>query len=191
MQDSLLQESVRDMLAEIVGADGIAARPDGRLTALPSTTAQVSEIVNRFGLFDGILIDTARMSDILEIDLRNRFLVAQAGAGRAALSAAVSADGCECAGILAAELVLPSGEIVVFGDKTEDVNGYDLLGFVSGAGGDAGIITEITVRLVRASQAEAILAALPAFKPFFKPFFDLSPETKKTLEAVRAVFQGA
>lgn len=126
--------------------------------------------------------DTAHMSQVIEIDLRNRFITAQAGAGRAALNAAVAAEGYECAGILAAEMVLPSGEMVTLGDKTEDVNGYDLLGLALDS--DAGIIAEITVRLVRASTAASPAAAERSGDAF-------SPETQKTLEAVRSVFRDA
>ena len=100
------------------------------------------------------------MNRILDIDLRNRRLTAQAGAVNVELTKAVAADGylyapdpssqgastlggniANNAGgphtlkygvtvnhVLAVEMVLPDGEIVTLGDKTEDTNGYDLLG---------------------------------------------------------------
>ena len=132
------------------------------------------------------------MNRILDIDLRNRRLTAQAGAVNIALTKAVAADGylyapdpssqgastlggniANNAGgphtlkygvtanhVLAVELVLPDGEIVTLGDKTEDVNGYDLLGLALGSEGTFGIVTEATVRLTRAPQAVRTLLAV-------------------------------
>ena len=62
--------------------------------------------------------------------------------------------------ILALEMVLPDGRIVHLGDKTEDVNGYDLLGLAVGSEGTFGIVTQATVRLVRAPQAVRTLLAV-------------------------------
>ncbi len=181
-------------------------------TVLPSTTQQVSDIAQvcaRHGAPfaprgagtglaggtlcpGGVLIGVARMNKILDIDLRNRRLTAQAGAVNVALTKAVAGDGylyapdpssqgastlggniANNAGgphtlkygvtanhILAVELVLPSGEIVMLGDKTEDVNGYDLLGLALGSEGTFGIVTEATVRLTRAPQAVRTLLAI-------------------------------
>ena len=52
--------------------------------------------------------------------------------------------------ILAAEVVLPDGEIV---ELSADDNGYDLLGLMVGSEGTLGIVTEATVRLVPAPAA--------------------------------------
>ena len=62
--------------------------------------------------------------------------------------------------ILALEMVLPDGSIVNLGDKTEDVNGYDLLGLVVGSEGTFGIVTQATVRLVRAPLAVRTLLSV-------------------------------
>jgi len=62
--------------------------------------------------------------------------------------------------ILALEMVLPDGSIVNLGDKTEDVNGYDLLGLAVGSEGTFGIVTQATVRLVRAPLAVRTLLAV-------------------------------
>ena len=181
-------------------------------TVLPSTTKQVAEVVKLCAAHGvpfaprgagtglaggtlcpgGVLIGVARMNKILDIDLRNRRLTAQAGAVNIALTKAVAADGylyapdpssqgastlggniANNAGgphtlkygvtsshILALELVLPNGEIVTLGDKTEDVNGYDLLGLALGSEGTFGIVTEATVRLTRAPQAVRTLLAI-------------------------------
>jgi glycolate oxidase len=56
--------------------------------------------------------------------------------------------------------VLPDGEVVTLGDKTEEVNGYDLLGVALGSEGTFGIVTEATVRLTRAPQAVRTLLAI-------------------------------
>ena len=138
-------------------------------TVLPSTTGQVAAVVKLCaaralpfaprgagtGLAGGtlcpggILIGVARMNRILDIDLRNRRLRAQAGAVNIALTKAVAADGylyapdpssqgastlggniANNAGgphtlkygvtanhVLSVELVLPTGEVVILGDK--------------------------------------------------------------------------
>lgn len=141
---------------------------------------------------DGILIGLARMNRILNIDLRNRRLTAQAGAVNVDLTHAVAADGflyapdpssqgastlggniANNAGgphtlkygvtvnhVLAVELVLPDGEIVMLGDQTEDAVGYDLLGVVVGSEGTCGIVTQATVRLTRRPQAVRTLLAI-------------------------------
>jgi len=197
-------------------------------TVLPRTTQQVSEVVQvcaahgipfaprgaGTGLAGGtlcpggVLIGVARMNKILDIDLRNRRLTAQAGAVNVALTKAVAADGylyapdpssqgastlggniANNAGgphtlkygvtanhILALELVLPTGEIVTLGDKTEDVNGYDLLGLALGSEGTFGIVTEATVRLTRAPQAVRTLLAV----------FDTVDDATQTVSAIVA-----
>jgi glycolate oxidase len=61
--------------------------------------------------------------------------------------------------LLGVELVLPDGEIVRLGGKAQDGGGYDLLGVVTGSEGLLGIITEVTVRLLRKPErAQALLA---------------------------------
>jgi glycolate oxidase subunit GlcD len=215
-------------LRRIVGNDGVLAEKGERAvyendayplekaapmaTVLPSTTAQVAEVVQLCASHSlpfaprgagtglaggtlcpgGILIGLARMNRILDIDLRNRRLTAQAGAINVALTNAVAADGylyapdpssqgastlggniANNAGgphtlkygvtanhVVAVELVLPDGEVVTLGDKTEDVNGYDLLGVALGSEGTFGIVTEATVRLTRAPQAVRTLLAI-------------------------------
>ncbi len=197
-------------------------------TVLPSTAQQVSEVMQvctrrsipfaprgaGTGLAGGtlcpggILIGVARMNKILDVDLRNRRLTAQAGAVNIALTKAVAADGylyapdpssqgastlggniANNAGgphtlkygvtanhILALEMVLPSGEIVTLGDKTEDVNGYDLLGLAVGSEGTFGIVTEATVRLTRAPQAVRTFLAI----------FDTVDDATETVSAIMA-----
>ena len=63
--------------------------------------------------------------------------------------------------VLGCELVLITGEIVRLGGKHLDPGGYDLIGVVTGSEGLLGVITEITVRLLR--QPETARALLVGF----------------------------
>ena len=56
-------------------------------------------------------------------------------------------------------LVLPDGEIVELGGKALDPDGPDLLGVVVGSEGTLGIVTRITLRLVRVPEAVRTLLA--------------------------------
>jgi glycolate oxidase len=54
--------------------------------------------------------------------------------------------------VLGVRMVLMTGEIVDIGGAHVDAAGYDLLGLVIGSEGQMGIITEATVRLIRAPE---------------------------------------
>lgn len=54
--------------------------------------------------------------------------------------------------VLGVTLVLPDGEIVKLGGQALDYPGYDLLGLLIGSEGTLGVVTEITVRLLRKPQ---------------------------------------
>ncbi len=56
-------------------------------------------------------------------------------------------------------LVLPDGEIVELGGKALDPDGPDLLGVVVGSEGTLGIVTRVTLRLVRTPEAVQTLLA--------------------------------
>jgi glycolate oxidase len=56
-------------------------------------------------------------------------------------------------------LVLPDGEAVELGGKTLDPDGPDLLGVVVGSEGTLGIVTRITLRIVRTPEAVRTLLA--------------------------------
>lgn len=61
--------------------------------------------------------------------------------------------------ILGLEVVLPNGEIVHLGGSTLDTPGYDLTGLFVGSEGTFGIVTKVTVRLMRKPEAlKTILA---------------------------------
>jgi glycolate oxidase len=60
--------------------------------------------------------------------------------------------------VLGCELVLITGEVVRLGGKHLDAAGYDLLGVVAGSEGLLGVVTEITVRMLkRPETARALL----------------------------------
>jgi len=58
------------------------------------------------------------------------------------------------------DLVTPQGELVELGGKAADPPGYDLIGALVGSEGTLGIVTRVTVRLLRAPEAvQTVLAA--------------------------------
>src|ERR1700743_2674198 len=60
--------------------------------------------------------------------------------------------------VLGCELVLMTGEIVRIGGKHLDADGYDLMGGVTGSEGLLGVVTEVTVRILRKPEcARAVL----------------------------------
>jgi glycolate oxidase len=73
-------------------------------------------------------------------------------------------------------VVLPSGEVVNFGGKAAETNGYDLTGFVVGSEGTVGIVTEITVRLLRRPERVATLLGI----------FETIDDGAKTVAAITA-----
>jgi glycolate oxidase len=64
--------------------------------------------------------------------------------------------------VLGCELVLMTGEIVRLGGKHLDAEGYDLMGIVTGSEGLLGVVTEVTVRLLKKPQSAR--AALIGFQ---------------------------
>src|ERR1700730_69389 len=60
--------------------------------------------------------------------------------------------------VLGVELVLISGEVVRLGGKHLDSGGYDLLGLITGSEGLLGVVTEVTVRILKKPEtARAVL----------------------------------
>src|SRR5262247_67281 len=60
--------------------------------------------------------------------------------------------------VLGAQIVLMDGSIVRLGGKHLDAGGYDLLGIINGSEGLLGVVTEITVRILkRPDGARAVL----------------------------------
>ncbi len=64
--------------------------------------------------------------------------------------------------ILGLQVVLINGDIVRIGGKHLDSDGYDLLGLLAGSEGLLGIVTEVTVRILRKPEtARAVLIGFP------------------------------
>jgi len=63
--------------------------------------------------------------------------------------------------VLGCELVLVTGEILRLGGKHLDSGGYDLMGIVTGSEGLLGVLTEVTVRILKRPQSAR--AALVGF----------------------------
>jgi glycolate oxidase len=64
--------------------------------------------------------------------------------------------------VLGCEIVLMNGEVLRLGGKHLDAAGYDLLGVITGSEGLLGVVTEITVRILRKPEAaRAMLIAFP------------------------------
>jgi glycolate oxidase len=64
--------------------------------------------------------------------------------------------------LLGCEMVLMNGEILRFGGKHLDAAGYDLLGLITGSEGLLGVVTEVTVRILKKAEcARAVLVGFP------------------------------
>jgi glycolate oxidase len=64
--------------------------------------------------------------------------------------------------VLGCEMVLMNGEIIRVGGKHLDAAGYDLLGIITGSEGLLGVVTEITVRILK--KPETARAVMVGFK---------------------------
>ncbi len=62
--------------------------------------------------------------------------------------------------VVGLEVVLPTGEVVHTGSAVEDSPGYDLTGLLVGSEGTLGIVTKITVRIMRLPEAVKTLLAI-------------------------------
>ena len=61
--------------------------------------------------------------------------------------------------VLGVKLVLPDGEIVAIGGAVGEQPGYDLIGLLVGSEGTLGIVTEITLRILKAPESINVLLA--------------------------------
>ena len=65
--------------------------------------------------------------------------------------------------VLGLEIVLIDGEVLRIGGKHLDAEGYDLMGLLTGSEGLLGVVTEVTVRLLRKPEtARAVLVGFPS-----------------------------
>jgi glycolate oxidase len=198
-------------------SDGLTAyRQLPLITVLPSTTAQVSQVLRycheqgvkvvprgagtslsggALPLADGILLGLGKFKRILEIDFPNRCAVVQPGVTNLGITHAVQHAGfyyapdpssqiaCTIGGniaensggvhclkyglttnnVLGLEIVLIDGTVMRLGGKHLESQGYDLLGLFTGSEGLLGVVTEVTVRLLRKpTTARAILLGFPS-----------------------------
>ncbi len=66
--------------------------------------------------------------------------------------------GLTASNVLGIEMVLMNGEVVRLGGKHLDAEGYDLLGIMTGSEGLLGVVTEVTVRILKKPEtARAVL----------------------------------
>src|ERR1700752_2317543 len=64
--------------------------------------------------------------------------------------------------VLGCEIVLIPGEVICVGGKHLDAEGYDLLGVITGSEGLLGVVTEVTVRILKKPEtARAVLVGFP------------------------------
>jgi glycolate oxidase len=65
--------------------------------------------------------------------------------------------------VLGCEIVLMTGEILRIGGRHLDAPGYDLLGLITGSEGLLGVVTEVTVRILKKPEtARALLVGFPS-----------------------------
>ena len=65
--------------------------------------------------------------------------------------------------LLGIEMVLITGEVMRIGGKHLDAEGYDLLGLMTGSEGLLGVVTEVTVRILKKPEtARALLVGFPS-----------------------------
>ncbi len=65
--------------------------------------------------------------------------------------------------VLGLEMVLMNGEVIRLGGKHLDSAGYDLLGIITGSEGLLGVVTEVTVRILKKPEtARAVLVGFPS-----------------------------
>jgi len=195
--------------------DALAAyRQTPLLVVLPETVEEVSKILKycnenkikvvprgagtglsggSLPLADCVLISMGKFNKILELDFKNRCVVAQPCVTNLAITHAVQDKGfyyapdpssqiaCSIGGnvaensggvhslkygtttnnLLSIEVVLMDGTITKFGGKTMDSEGYDFLGLMTGSEGLLGVITEVTVKILK--SPEVVKAALIGF----------------------------
>ncbi len=65
--------------------------------------------------------------------------------------------------VLGLQIVLITGEVIRIGGKHLDSEGYDLMGLMVGSEGLLGVVTEVTVRILKAPEtARAVLVGFPS-----------------------------
>src|SRR3974390_1391372 len=198
--------AVVEQLRKIAGRDAVLDRPEDVMlyeydagvrkctpaaVVFPQNTEQVAEIMRlakraEFPLVargagtglsggaiapeGGVVVAFARMNRILEVDADNMRAVVQPGVVNQQLSDNVARLGLYFAPD-------PSSQkACTIGGKAAESNGYDLTGFLVGSEGTVGIVTEITVRLLRRPERVATLLGI----------FETIDDGGKTVSAITA-----
>ena len=209
-KDSVIRRKEELLVYECDGLTSYRQRPP--VVVLPRTTEQVAaavKVCDRFnvpfvtrgagtGLSGGalpvenaVLIVTATMRQILNVDLENQQVVVQPGVINNWVTQAVSGAGfyyapdpssqsvCSIGGnvaensggvhclkygvttnhVLGLKLVLPNGEVVEIGGTVLEQPGYDLTGVFVGSEGTLGIVTEVTLRILKSPESINVLLA--------------------------------
>ena len=106
-------------------------------------------------LNDAILLGLGKFNKILDIDFDNKCVVTQPGVTNLSITHAVKHKGYYYAPDPSSQLACS------IGGKTLDQEGYDLLGLICGSEGLLGVITEVTVKILKNPQT--VKAALIGF----------------------------
>ena len=213
----LKSENILDHKDEIkpYETDALTAyRQTPLLVVLPETVREVSKILRycddnkikivprgagtglsggSLPLEDSILLSMGKFNKILEVDYKNKCVVAQPCVTNLSITHAVQENNfyyapdpssqiaCSIGGnvaensggvhslkygattnnLLGVQVVLMDGTVVRFGGKTLDSEGYDFLGLMTGSEGLLGVITEVTVKILK--TPENVKAALVGF----------------------------
>src|ERR1700737_1484087 len=129
-------------------------------------------------LADGVLLSMMKFNKIKEIDFDNRFAIVEPGVTNLAITRAVEAQGFYYAPDPSSQIACSIGgnvaensggvhclkyglttnnvlgvEIGRLGGRPLDQAGYDLLALVTGSEGMLGVVTEVTVRILRAPES--------------------------------------
>ncbi len=137
-------------------------------------------------LQDAILLGLGKFNKILEIDYENKCVVTAvqhkgfyyAPDPSSQLACSIGGNVAENSGgvhslkygtttnnILGVQMVMMDGTICRFGGKSFDQEGYDLMGLICGSEGLLGIVTEVTVKILRTPEVvRAALIGFPSIK---------------------------
>ncbi|MEO1093657.1 MAG: glycolate oxidase subunit GlcD [Cyanobacteria bacterium J06638_28] len=209
-KDAVIQRKEELLVYECDGLTSYRQRPP--VVVLPKTTEQVAAAIKvcdrhnvpfvargagtglsggALPLKEAVLIVTATMRQILQVDFENQRVVVQPGVINNWVTQAVGNQGfyyapdpssqsvCSVGGnvaensggvhclkygvttnhVLGLKLVLPNGEIVDIGSAVQEPPGYDLTGVFVGSEGTLGIVTEITLRILKSPESINVLLA--------------------------------
>lgn len=131
----------------------ISVEPDGFIATaqVGATNSSISRVCERYGLYFAPDPSSQKASTI-------GGNLAENSGGPHTLKYGTTIN--HVAGV---KVVLPDGNITVFGGKARDLFGLDLLGVFVGSEGTLGVATEVTVRLTpKAESVETMLAYFPS-----------------------------